>query len=215
MMPDNQWESAIRGFEQRDQRVSLPDAPILFTGSSSIARWPKLQQSMPHWPVLNRGFGGSEITDLLHFMNRVILPYSPRGVIIYSGDNDLASDKRPEAVAGDAERLTDNIHETLPEVTITFFSVKYSPARKPLEQKFRALNHRLETLAQRRSRFDYLDVASCLLDDDGQPDESCFMPDGLHLTEEGYERWTRIVQAYLLAEYPPTPSPELSHRISP
>lgn len=193
----NEWEPSVRAFEERDRRCPPPADPVVFTGSSSIARWETLQEDFSDRPVLNRGFGGSEFSDLVHFCNRIILPYAPRGVIVYSGDNDLASGKSPREVQETARRLARHIHRELPATRVAFLSVKYSPSRLELADQIAELNDRLGTLAEEEPAVDYLDVASCLLDETGEPELDCYVEDGLHLTGEGYRRWVEVLLPYL------------------
>jgi lysophospholipase L1-like esterase len=193
----NEWEPAIRAFEERDRTVEPPDDPVVFTGSSSIARWESLRRDFPDWPVLNRGFGGSQMSDLVFFCERIIIPYRPRMVIVYSGDNDLASGKSPRSVQETACQLIDRVRAEVSETRFAFLSVKYSPARLNLAEEIARLNDLLGTLAEEKSKVDYLDVASCLLNDEGKPVAGCYIEDGLHLSDEGYRRWTEVLLRYL------------------
>ncbi len=196
-MTVNEWEPAIQEFERQDRQSPPPDDPLLFTGSSSIARWSNLAEDVGHPPVLNRGFGGSEITDLIHFADRIIIPYAPRGVIIYSGDNDLAAGKRPERIENDARELIRQIHQSLPGTPLTFLSVKYSPARQGLWGEIKTLNDRFANLSVEREKAYYLDVASCLRNSDQSARRHCYVDDDLHLSEEGYALWANILTSDL------------------
>lgn len=202
---NNEWEPAVRAFEKKDLKDPPPDHPLVFTGSSSIAMWDTLREDLPAWPVLNRGFGGSQMSDLVHFRERVITRYQPRGVIIYSGDNDLAAGKRPEAVQESARQLAEETLAEVADTRLAFLSVKYSPARLQLADEIAELNDLLGTLSEAEPAVHYLDVASCLLDDEGQPEAECFVEDGLHLTPEGYRRWKSVILPYLKDRYEPRP----------
>src|SRR5690554_5849357 len=125
----NVWEKEIQKFEQQD-RVEMP-APggILFVGSSSIRGWRSVAEDYPDRHVINRGFGGSEIGDVLHFFDRVILKYEPRQVVLYAGDNDIASGKSAETVFGNFKKLVGKFEEQLPDTELIFLSIKPSTAR--------------------------------------------------------------------------------------
>jgi lysophospholipase L1-like esterase len=198
----NQWESAIIQFETQDRVSPLPKHPIVFAGSSTFTRWASLAQDFPDWPVLNRGFGGSQMADILTFADRIILAYRPRGVIVYSGDNDLASGKRVEEVHGTVRHLVCQVRSTVPATLITFLSVKYSPVRMHLVAQIRALNERLAQMAKETQGVEFLEVASCLMNASGQPVPACYDPDGLHLSAEGYRRWMGILRPYLERTFP-------------
>lgn len=199
----NEWEPEIRRFERQDRTSPPPADPLLFTGSSSIARWDTLATDFPQWPVLNRGFGGSEMKDLVHFADRLIFPLEPAGIVIYSGDNDLASGKRPTTVLRTTQKLTQMIKERLPACAITLLSVKLSPMRMPLKNEFLRLNRLFASLAQSMTGLEYLDVASCLLDDNGVPRDIYFAEDDLHLSGEGYREWTGRLLPHLLTIHGP------------
>ena len=116
---ENRWETKIRGFEARDAERMPPPGGILFVGSSSIVGW-KLEECFPDLPVINRGFGGSHVADSLHFAERIILPYRPKIVVLYAGDNDVAAGKSPQRVLDDFQRLVQKVHDALPNTRILF-----------------------------------------------------------------------------------------------
>src|SRR5271166_6572501 len=120
------WEKAIAAFEEKDKLSPPPRNAIVFVGSSSIHFW-NVDKSFPGLSVINRGFGGSELADSVHFAPRIVLPYEPRVVVLYAGDNDLGSGKTPEQVAADFRDFTRSIHSRLPKTRIVFLSIKPSP----------------------------------------------------------------------------------------
>src|SRR5262249_8046236 len=114
------WEKAIEAFEQQDRESPPPKHEIVFTGSSTIARWKSMQADFPDYKVLNRGFGGSEILDCTHFADRAILPYEPRMVFLRCGGNDIHNGKTPEQVFADFKDFVTTVHAKLPETEIVF-----------------------------------------------------------------------------------------------
>src|SRR4051794_21682355 len=111
--PFERWEKAIAAMEKADKDRPPPEGGIFFCGSSSIVRW-DLKKSFPNLPVANRGFGGSQIADSTHFAPRIILPYKPKTIVFYAGDNDLASGKSPEAARDDFVAFAKAVHGKLP-----------------------------------------------------------------------------------------------------
>src|SRR3984893_12225476 len=109
--------------------VAPPPRPIVFYGSSSIRLWSTLSQDLPDYAVLNCGFGGSRLTDCLYFAPRVVAPLKPSAVVIYAGDNDLATGAAPEQVFDSFRQLFFALRTTSPELPIAFVSVKPCPAR--------------------------------------------------------------------------------------
>lgn len=194
------WESSIVAFEQAD-RESPPEAgAIVFTGSSSIRRWSSLAEDMDPLPVLNRGFGGSHIAHVNHYADRIVVPYAPAAVVLYAGDNDLASggEKTPESVLADFRRFVGIVHEADPDTPVFFLSIKPSLLRWDRWPVMREANARISDFAADTEAVEYLDVATPMLGEDGEPRPELFALDGLHLSDEGYALWTGIVKPALL-----------------
>ena len=151
---DDSWEPDIRRFEAMDRKAPPPANSIVFFGASMIVRW-DLKKSFPDLTTINRGFGGSEMIDALHYADRIVIPYKPRIVVLYEGDNDTALGTTPEQVAKNFELLADKIHAALPQTKIVDISVKPSFARWAIVDKQRATNALLQAYC---AKHDYLDV---------------------------------------------------------
>jgi lysophospholipase L1-like esterase len=192
-----QWEGDIRAFERSDSAQPPAKHGILFVGSSSIRMWETLASDFPDLPVINRGFGGSELHDVAHFANRIVLPYKPRVIVVYAGDNDLANGRTPQQVLNDFRRLVRTVHRALPRTRIVFVAVKPSIARWNIIGRIREANTIVRRYTRTDTRVDFADVFTPMLGANGQPRKELFGEDGLHMTREGYELWTRVVRPYL------------------
>jgi lysophospholipase L1-like esterase len=192
-----QWEEDIRRFEAADRTSPPPQGAVLFVGSSSIAMWQSLQRDFPWTPVINRGFGGSEMADSLRYVDRIIIPYMPRLIVVYAGDNDLAGGKAPEQVVADYRSLVAKVHRRLPATPIAFIAIKPSPCRRHLLAPIRQVNAQIQALGAQDSRLLYIDVFTPMLDASGEPRPELFIEDGLHLNAAGYALWTRLVTPFL------------------
>lgn len=192
-----QWENDIRAFEHGDSAQAPPAHGILFVGSSSIRLWDSLAEDFAGLPVYNRGFGGSELHDVVHFANRIVLPYAPREIVVYAGDNDLANGRTPAQVAADFRRLVRVVHRGLPRTRIVFIAVKPSLARWSLIDRIRQTNALVRRYARTDKRVVYADVFTPMLGADGKPRAELLRDDGLHMTPAGYQLWTSIVRPYL------------------
>lgn len=192
-----QWEPEIQTFEAAD-RASVP-APggVLFVGSSTIRMWETLAADFPGVPVINRGFGGSQLADAVHFADRIILPYRPRMVLVYAGDNDLNAGKSPEQVLADYRALVAKIHGALPATRIGFLSVKPSPSRWKLAAEMRRANALVKEFSASDPRLFYVDTFTPMLGPDGGPRPELFREDMLHMNARGYALWRSIVAPYL------------------
>jgi lysophospholipase L1-like esterase len=190
------WESKIKAFEEKDKNDPPPKNGLLFVGSSSIVRW-DLPKSFPDMPVINRGFGGSQIVDSIHFADRIVFPHEPSVIVFYAGDNDIASGKSAERVFNDYVEFVTLIRKRLPKTKVVYIPIKPSIRRWSMWDKMKDANARIETYAKQHLHLEYVDIATPMLSADGPPPEKWFVSDGLHLSEAGYALWTSLVMPHL------------------
>ena len=196
--PDTgRFESEIRAFESRDRDAPPPPGAVLFVGSSTIRMWCTLDRDFPELKVVNRGFGGSEMSDLLYYTERVVLPYRPRTIVLYEGDNDLAAGKTPAEVRELFRRFTALVRGRLPDARLVYVSIKPSVAREKLLDATRAANAMLREDAARDAHLAYVDLFTPMLGRDGRPRAALFGGDGLHMNSEGYALWRRTLKPLL------------------
>lgn len=192
------WKE-IQKFKKEDS-ISFPQKnQVLFVGSSSFTKWTDVQQYFPAYPIINRGFGGSSLTDLIRYANDIILPYQPRQVVIYCGENDFAADEKlfPAQVAERFYELFNIIRTKYKKVPIAFVSMKPSPSRMHLMAKFDVANTMIRNFLNNKKRTDYIDVYHAMLNSDGTPVKEIFIEDNLHMNEKGYAIWQKIIEPYL------------------
>lgn len=192
----SKWEKTIQAFEDEDRKQPPRENGVLFLGSSSIRLW-DVAKSFPELPVINRGFGGSQIADSVQFAERIVLPHKPRLVVFYAGDNDIAAGKSAEQVAADFKALAGKIHAKLPQTRIAFIAIKPSPSRWKYFEIQQQANRLIEAFVKSDSRLVYIDIVKPMLGDDGKPRENLFRKDNLHLNDDGYKIWNQIVKPYL------------------
>lgn len=187
------WEPAIQAFEQRDQERMPEPGGVLFVGSSSIRGW-DTDRWFPERNAINRGFGGSQISDLLQYAERIVWKYKPAVIVFYSGDNDIAAGKPPQRVIADFKSFADQCARRLPDTQLIYLPIKPSRARWKLWPAMSEANAGIKQYVDQHDRFHYLDTATPLLGDDGQPRSDLLREDGLHLNDEGYRIWSRMVE---------------------
>jgi lysophospholipase L1-like esterase len=193
--PDR-WEATIKKFEEQDRNSPPPKGEIVFTGASSIVRW-DLPGSFPDLKVVNRGFGGSEMADAARYASRIVVPYSPRIVVLYSGDNDVARGVTPEKIQEDFERFVQIVHGAVPQARIVVIGVKPSILRWAVYDNMKKANALMRAYIDTHKGLDYVEVGPPMLGADGKPRPEIFVQDGLHLSAAGYELWTRLLRPYL------------------
>lgn len=197
-----QWEEEIAAMEKRDRDAPPPRKAIHFAGSSSMTNWQSLAQDFPDFPVVNRGFGGSQIEDSTRFAPRILLPHEPQMIVFYAGDNDLANGKTPQQVARDFDSFVATTRKTSPQTRIAYVSIKPSPSRRHLLEDARRANHLIEETTRVGENLDYIDIFTPMLDEKvldekGEPRAELFGPDDLHMTRDGYELWIEIITPHL------------------
>jgi lysophospholipase L1-like esterase len=194
----DRWETDIKKFEDADHASPPPKDGVVFVGSSSIVRW-NLQQAFPELgaAAINRGFGGSVIADAVHYADRIVIPYRPRMIVLYSGDNDLVTTDTPEQIAAHYKDFLDKVHGSLPQARIVVISIKPSVQRWAAIDKARAANALIRTSCESQPWVTYLDVEAAMLGADGKPRPELYVQDGLHMTSEGYKIWTAALRPLL------------------
>lgn len=190
------WKSAISKFEKQDQKQGIQKDGILFVGSSSIRLW-DLEKYFPDQPVINRGFGGSEIVDSIHYAEQLILKHHPKVIYLYAGDNDIYRKRTAKQVAADFQNFVAKIHKTLPKTRIVFIAIKPSLSRWNLSDTMLNANQLISEQCAKNDLLDYADVWKPMLGADGKPRPELFKSDGLHLNHEGYVVWQNVVQPFM------------------
>lgn len=190
------WEEAIAGIEAREQASPVPTGAIVFTGSSSIRGWTTLQQDFPDHAVINRGFGGSQISDLIAYFDRVVVPGAPKQIVIYSGTNDLNAGESPERVFGDLATLAGMVRAALPKTKLAFIGAAPNPKRWPGREAQERFNGMVANYCAQYGH-DYIDVWTPMMGEDGTPSRDIYVADQLHMNAAGYVIWRRVVGPYL------------------
>ena len=190
------WEASIQKFESQDKTSPQPRGANLFVGSSSIRMW-KLDQSFPKFKTINRGFGGSEIADSIHFADRIILKHQPAVVLLYAGDNDISHGKSAKTVTADFRKFVSVVRKELPDTRIAFIAIKPSIKRWNLAGEIREANKTIAAICAADKQMDYVDIFEPMLGKDGKPSPELFLKDGLHLNEQGYKIWADAIRPLL------------------
>lgn len=192
----SRWNRDIATFEAKDRTNPPPQNCLVFVGSSSIRLWTNLSAAFPEFPVINRGFGGSQLADAVRFADRIVIAYHPREVIIYAGGNDLNAGKAPELVYGDFVALATKLRAALPQARIGYIASAPNPSRWAQVENVKRLNSLVAKYC-RRHKMDFIDVFPLMLGPDGQPKPDIFVSDRLHMNEKGYAIWQEAVGPYL------------------
>ncbi|MEX2639551.1 MAG: GDSL-type esterase/lipase family protein [Balneolales bacterium] len=195
------FENELEAFAAWDHKNSHPEKAILFVGSSSIKGW-DTHRAFPGRAVINRGFGGSHISDVAFYYPQAIKKYDPGLVVFYAGDNDIAANKPVEQVFGDYRSLVDRILGDNPDVRFLYISIKPSGSRWDKWNKMKAFNQQVNEYNLKNDRLFYVDLATPLLNSEDRPDNGYFLEDQLHLNDRGYRVWNEKMRAELEKLFP-------------
>lgn len=189
----------IKQFKKQDSISFPPKNAIVFVGSSSFRKWQDVQSYFPNYTIINRGFGGSVLPDVIRYADDIIIPYHPKQVLIYCGDNDLASSDTitPAIVTARFKRLFNIIRKKLPATTITYVSIKPSPSRAKLMSKMVQTNKMIQSFLKTQKKTSFIDVFHPMLQTNGKPIPAIFLSDSLHMNEKGYAIWKKAIEPKL------------------
>jgi lysophospholipase L1-like esterase len=191
------FEDEIEAFEASDKIRPPEKGGVVFVGSSSIRLWPNLAVDFQGANVVQRGFGGSELWQVVNYAPRIVLPYSPQRIVLYAGDNDIAAGRSPEQILEDYKHFVALVHSALPETRIAFVSIKPSGSRWALVDRIRRANQLVREYSSSDSTLTYVDVFDPMLGSRGTPRDELFAPDSLHLSPRGYALWRHLLSPFV------------------
>lgn len=192
------WQD-IQNFKKLDQDNAAPKNSILLVGSSSFTKWQDVSDYFPGKTIINRGFGGSRLTDLNYFSEDLLTPYQPKHIIIYCGENDFADDAQLKAdvVVDRYKTFYKKIREKFPTIQVDYISIKYSPSRENLWPQMKEANKKIKKFMKIEKNADFIDITKVMNDANGNIRKDLFVEDMLHMTPEGYRLWTKVMNHYM------------------
>jgi len=190
----------IKAFKKQDSIEFPPKRAILFVGSSSFNYWKDMADYFPGYTIINRGFGGSSLPDVIRYAKDIIFPYHPKQVVIYCGENDLAMSDTTSArtVFYRVKKLFALIRTKMPGEKIAYVSLKPSPSRMHLKSKMLEANRLIKNYIAKQKNISFIDVYNKMLDPNGAPISEIFNEDSLHMNAKGYAIWQKTIQPYLI-----------------
>ena len=198
------WEADIATLELTTQKLSPPKNAIVFVGSSSIRFWDNLVTDMAPLPIIQQGFGGAKLNDLVHYADRIINAYKPIAVVVFAGSNDIThgDTKTPEKLLSTYKKLVTKIRLDRPSLPIYYIAITPSPRRWEMWPQVQATNAVLKDYSLRTPGLFFIDTESAMLGSDGKINKDSYSFDTLHLSEKGYSQWTDIIRPILLNDFP-------------
>ena len=190
----------IAAFKKQDSLAFPPKHAILFVGSSSFRKWQDVSAYFPNYTIINRGFGGSTLPDMIRYEQDIIFPYQPKQIVIYCGENDVASSDTVTAqiVFERFKKLYSDIRMVMPDVPLLFVSLKPSPSRWQMRDRMIAANKLIKKYLKKKNNAAFVSVWNDMLGADGKPMPDIFVGDNLHMNAKGYAIWQKLIEPYLL-----------------
>lgn len=189
----------IQQFKKQDSMQRPARGQILFVGSSSFTKWTDVQQYFPSYPILNRGFGGSTLADVWRYKDDIIIPYQPKQVVMYCGENDFAYSDTVSVmtVVNRFVQVFEYTRIKLDNVPFVYVSMKPSPSRLRLMSKYDEANRLIEAYLKTKPNTGFVDVYHAMLDASGKPKAELFLEDNLHMNAKGYAIWKILIEPVL------------------
>lgn len=192
------WQD-IQNFKTLDRQSPPPDNAILLVGSSSFTKWKDVSDYFPGKTIINRGFGGSRLTDLNYYSEDLLNPYHPKQIIVYCGENDFADDDQLKAdvVANRFKTFYRTVRTKFPDIEVDYISIKYSPSRQNLWPQMKKANRKIAKFMKKEKNAEFIDITNVMNDANGNIRKDLFVEDLLHMTPEGYRLWTEVMTPYM------------------
>ena len=198
---DETFRDEINEFKRLDKKNFPEKGKILFTGSSSIRFWDSLEEDMKPLEVLNRGFGGAQISHVIYHFEEIIKPYDPKAIVFFCGTNDLTALKTPKETLNDFKKFLSLVRNEFGNIKVYVIGIKPSVDRLYLDKEERIFNSSIKLLASQDAYLEYIDVWDSMLGEDGSRMPELFIEDGLHMNKKGYEVWTKQVRKSLSKDF--------------
>jgi len=193
------FKAQIDAFLKSDSLQYPPKNAILLVGSSSFTNWKDVQDYFPEHKIINRGFGGSSLPDVIRYASSIIYPYKPAQILIYCGENDFPAGPNTTAdtILNRFKKLHGMIRSALPKTEIIYISMKPSISRLKYLPEMRRANEMIRNFQKEQSKSGYIDVYSKMILADGSPMPDIFLKDELHMNKNGYLIWQKVIKPYL------------------
>ncbi|MFL5618520.1 MAG: GDSL-type esterase/lipase family protein [Gemmatimonadaceae bacterium] len=204
-LPTNQrlYDTVTSMPDLRASRIAKFEAEPVTTGrmiflGNSITQggdWAKLTGDST---VINRGIG-ADLTFGLRQRLADVTRRKPSRLFILIGINDISKDIPDAVIAAQYRALVDSVKSQSPQTKILVQSilpinptVKNFPQHYDKQARVVAVNRLIRQMA-RETGATYIDLWPIFVDRQNRLDAS-LTGDGLHLNQQGYERWVRFLR---------------------
>lgn len=192
------FENDIKHFEDEDKKNPPAPGGTVFVGSSTFTKWTELSKDLSEFKPINRGFGGSTIPEINHYVRRIVTNYKPSKIVFYAGTNDIAElNHKGKDVAADFEAFVNAVRKDLPDTGIYFISMSVAPCRLQLLKEYDQGNDLVKAYIKSAPHLHYIDVVPAMRNSAGKLRTELFGFDNLHMNRNGYLSWIPIIRTAL------------------
>jgi N-acetylglucosamine-6-sulfatase len=186
------------------QRASQGDVDLVFIGDSITQAWEEVgaevwRKHFAHHKPLNLGFSGDRTENVIWRLEHGNLDgIHPKAAVVMIGTNNTGHVMQaPDQVAAGIESIVQLIRSKLPDAKILLLGVFPRDVQPldPMRLNNVAINQYIRRLDDGQ-HVHFRDIGHIFLEDDGtiSPD---IMPDALHLSAQGYQRWADAIEPIL------------------
>jgi lysophospholipase L1-like esterase len=191
------FEKTVQAYEAADTFQPTPTGAILLAGDSQFYRWKTLHDDLPDFTIVNRGIDSFQLSHVIQYADRLILPHKPRMIILHVGGNDVNNGKAAAAILEDFKTFVAKVRAVLPEVPIAFSSITPGPGRWNQAERRKQTNDVIKAYIETQPGLVFIDLWEAMLTADGQPRDELWVEDRVHPNHAGYLVRVKIMRPLL------------------
>jgi len=191
------FERQVSEYQAADRATPPPRHAILFAGDSQFYRWKTIHEDLPGYTLINRGIDSFQFRDLIHYVDRLVIPYAPRLIVLHVGGNDVHNGRTPAQVLEDFRTFVRRVRAKLPGVRIVWSSITPGPGRWDEAPQRRETNRVMREYIATQPDLGYVDLWDAMLTPDGQPREDIWVQDRVHPNHAGYLIRVQLTRPFL------------------
>lgn len=191
------FEKQVLAYEAADRATPPPAGAILLAGDSQFFRWKTLTEDLPGYTIVNRGIDSFQTSDLLHYADRLVIPYRPRLIVLHVGGNDVNNGKSGDRILDDFKAFVAKVRAALPGVPIAFSGITPGPGRWDQADRRKAANAAIAAYIATQPGLHFIDLWDAMLTADGMPREDLWVEDRIHPNQAGYRIRVEIMRPLL------------------
>ncbi len=193
------WEKDIAVFDSLNLVEQSDAGTLVLTGSSSIRMWDSIHVDLAPYQVMQRGYGGSKLTDFNYYAHRIIKPEQFKAIVVFIA-NDIAGgegDRSPREMFQLFKALVKQIRTRNSGTPICWIETTPTPSRWHVNDQARKANELIKAYCERNDDLYFIATFDHYITPENLPDSTYFREDMLHMNREGYKQWAEIIKASL------------------